>query len=645
MQNLFFPKISKIEIEHFSLYTRDKVEINFDKPAACIMGANGIGKSTLLNCITYALTGCINDPRKKKIKSVDDFVENNDYYKEYFFGRINAIDKENANIKITFILNDKEFSVKRLFYPSNSVVEFLLGGKKMEDYEENVVNASGLKSFNQFVFIVIKLLTFDESRDCIFWNEFVLTPIMFLCMGADSETAEKADNLAREIQKVSSLIRNAQWEISKQNNRLNTLIEEKKSVNPIAEDVLNKENERIISLEESQKQYDDICERIEINEERIKSCSRNKNAAEAKLSELSVLKLGLETEYSKLYLEVFSQKNILNHNLITRIITDGCPICGEKHDSIPNRIKEFVDNDECPLCGADLKEFNQEGYKLAISNLESADAKLKDIKLQINNETAKLADLSKTQVELENQLHLLKERKLDLEKILYAASNKMDISSWDERIETIREFIAVSSKQKNLLQLKMDALTNEYDKLYNNLQTTYSDIEVNFLPIFRKLAFEFTGLDLYMNLVTVTNDKRKLVKFVLRINDSDRNSEFELSESQRFFIDIAFRMALTMFVGENKQCTMLIDTPEGSLDIAYETNAGNLFSEYIKNGFNLILTANLNSSGLVQTLAEKTGNNLFDLINMLYWVNLSSVQVRHQNLFEDAINEIEKRLK
>lgn len=464
-------------------------------------------------------------------------------------------------------------------------------------------------------------------------------------MGADSETAEKADNLAREIQKVSSLIRNAQWEISKQNNRLNTLIEEKKSVNPIAEDVLNKENERIISLEESQKQYDDICERIEINEERIKSCSRNKNAAEAKLSELSVLKLGLETEYSKLYLEVFSQKNILNHNLITRIITDGCPICGEKHDSIPNRIKEFVDNDECPLCGADLKEFNQEGYKLAISNLESADAKLKDIKLQINNETAKLADLSKTQVELENQLHLLKERKLDLEKILYAASNKMDISSWDERIETIREFIAVSSKQKNLLQLKMDALTNEYDKLYNNLQTTYSDIEVNFLPIFRKLAFEFTGLDLYMNLVTVTNDKRKLVKFVLRINDSDRNSEFELSESQRFFIDIAFRMALTMFVGENKQCTMLIDTPEGSLDIAYETNAGNLFSEYIKNGFNLILTANLNSSGLVQTLAEKTGNNLFDLINMLYWVNLSSVQVRHQNLFEDAINEIEKRLK
>ena len=63
MQNLFFPKISKIEIEHFSLYTRDKVEINFDKPAACIMGANGIGKSTLLNMI-----GGLDSPTSGSIK-------------------------------------------------------------------------------------------------------------------------------------------------------------------------------------------------------------------------------------------------------------------------------------------------------------------------------------------------------------------------------------------------------------------------------------------------------------------------------------------------------------------------------------------------------------------------------------------------
>ena len=51
---------------------------------------------------------------------------------------------------------------------------------------------------------------------------------------------------------------------------------------------------------------------------------------------------------------------------------------------------------------------------------------------------------------------------------------------------------------------------------------------------------------------------------------------------------------------------MLIDTPEGSLDIAYETNAGSMFYEYIAANQKMIITANLNSSGLIQTLAGKT---------------------------------------
>lgn len=643
MQNLYFPQIAKIEISNFSLYTTEKVEIEFGKSATCLMGANGIGKSTLLNCITYALTGYINDPRKKKVKSVDDFVGNNNYYKEYFAGRISAKDKEHASVRITFILNDKRFCVKRMFYPSNNVIEFYLDGVEMKHYEESVVAFSNLKSFNQFVFIVIKLLTFDEARDCIFWNEFVLTPIMFLCMGADSETAEKADILSREIQRVSSLIRNAQWEISKQNNRLNTLIEEKKNVATPRVDI--KTEEEILKFEELKKRYEKVCEAITINEEKIEAHSRSNNSAESKLAELSITKLNLEEEYERQYYDVFNQKDVIQHGIIARIQEEGCPVCGKVHQDVPHTIEEAINNDICPLCGSNLKSSDQEGYKDGIQRLKLTDEKLRKIKLEISEETTKLAEINKVKKELEDEIQDLAKIRSEIEKELFNTRNKLDVSTWDERIETIRGFIAATDKQKKEFQNKISELTNEYDKLYVNLQRTYNDIEVKFLPIFRKLAFEFTGLDLYMNLVTVTDDKRKLVKFVLRIDDSDRNSEFELSESQRFFIDIAFRMALTTFVGENRQCTMLIDTPEGSLDIAYETNAGNLFSEYIKEGFNLILTANLNSSGLIQTLAEKTGADAFELINMLRWVNLSSVQIRHQGLFESAINQIEKRLK
>ena len=90
--------------------------------------------------------------------------------------------------------------------------------------------------------------------------------------------------------------------------------------------------------------------------------------------------------------------------------------------------------------------------------------------------------------------------------------------------------------------------------------------------------------------------------------------------------------------------SMLIDTPEGSLDIAYETNAGSMFYEYVAENQKMIITANLNSSGLIQTLATKTKLDKFELISMLKWAKLSSVQNTHFELFEKSISIIEGRL-
>ena len=89
---------------------------------------------------------------------------------------------------------------------------------------------------------------------------------------------------------------------------------------------------------------------------------------------------------------------------------------------------------------------------------------------------------------------------------------------------------------------------------------------------------------------------------------------------------------------------MLIDTPEGSLDIAYETNAGSMFYEYIAANQKMIITANLNSSGLIQTLAGKTKFEKFELISMLKWAKLSSVQNTHFELFGRSISTIESKL-
>ena len=71
------------------------------------------------------------------------------------------------------------------------------------------------------------------------------------------------------------------------------------------------------------------------------------------------------------------------------------------------------------------------------------------------------------------------------------------------------------------------------------------------------------------------------VSLVLQIKVKRREIH-QLSESQRFFVDIALRMAFAHFMSDPEgKASLFIDTPEGSLvHIAYENRAGNLGAVY-----------------------------------------------------------------
>lgn len=183
MQSIFLPDIRSLTLENFSLYSTNPVIMDFTKPVSCIMGANGIGKSTLLNCINFAITGRINLPGKK-LKSMGELGDSNNYHSEYFDGRIIENDKDFATSKIVFCINNQEVMVKRGFFPSQ-ILEYTLSGdsRNVDDFEDDIVRMARLNNYAQFVFLQLKVLTFDEGRDCLFWNPSVLTPTIFLCLG------------------------------------------------------------------------------------------------------------------------------------------------------------------------------------------------------------------------------------------------------------------------------------------------------------------------------------------------------------------------------------------------------------------------------------------------------------------------------
>lgn len=606
------------------------------------MGANGIGKSTLLNCINFAITGRIN-PINKKLKSIDTLDRGNNYYLQYFDGRISEADKDYASTRIVFMLGERRIEVVRNFFPDNSIHEYKLGNETQNPrkYEEDVVRFANLNNYAQFVFLQLKVLTFDESRDCLFWNPSILTPTIFLCLGESVDNAERADELAREIQKVNSRIRNVQWEISKQSARLTTLIEEKSKTEE-ARPHYTSEDE--VS---AQNQYEEIIKDLEESESYYQGYIKEQQQIYARITELTVEKVRIRKEYEECYAQLYAGNGHLYRNpIIMALTSDGCPICHATHQKLPEQIEQALEQNICPLCGEPIHETSTEQAEI-VARLAEIDNNLSRLEHELEELILRQKTVEEQLDELKKKIDGLKKCKEDIEKKCYGfLLDDTSDDSWTSRIKVLQDSISSVEHEKSKHIEERDQLKLEYDNLCVSLEKIYHRVQVDFLPIFKNFAKEFTGLDLDMALISVTDDGRKMFKFILQIDDTNRDNEFELSESQRFFIDIALRMAIVTFVctKTSVSTSMLIDTPEGSLDIAYETNAGSMFYEYIAAHQKVIITANLNSSGLIQTLADKTKFEKFELISMLKWAKLSSVQNTHFELFEKSISTIESKL-
>jgi ABC-type cobalamin transport system ATPase subunit len=135
------------------------------------------------------------------------------------------------------------------------------------------------------------------------------------------------------------------------------------------------------------------------------------------------------------------------------------------------------------------------------------------------------------------------------------------------------------------------------------------------------------------------------VTVLLEVKSSARRQFHQLSESQRFFIDMALRMAMIKYMSApDSKGSFFVDTPEGSLDIAYESRAGDMFARFVHDGFGIIMTANINTSRLLLSLAEQCGKQRMNLCRMTTWTDLSEVQMAEEHLFDEAFEQIEKAM-
>jgi DNA repair exonuclease SbcCD ATPase subunit len=493
----------------------------------------------------------------------------------------------------------------------------------------------GLERFAQFVFVQHFVLTFDERRHLLFFDERVLEQALHLAFGVASAQSE-AEAVRRQMEKADSRGRNAKWRATQAETKLaeieDTLSAIKKGIH-VPEEVVAKHKKLVQQQLKSQTAAEDVQQRL--NYERLK------------LSELSSRQAVLRSQYTDEFTKRFKAGvQIANSPLVVAAMTEKkCGVCGTVGDQISTEVNRRVKDNCCPFCGVHLRKTEIDPKDLA--PLKSIDEELSKIKTGIDGS---LKAISRQESELEAARVKLAENSENLENFEKENHKVIDALQAPDRPTDSLSALLSSYKiqiddalaESQAAYQKRDEKKKDLRKWQKLLQDQYSAVEENFVPSFKALATHFLGLDLDIQMQPKSPAGLTLV---LQVKSSPRMKRTELSESQRFFVDIALKMALAQFMSSpTNKATMYIDTPEGSLDIAYEKRAGEMFAKFTKQGHGIVMTANINTSRLLLAMAASCRASGMQLCQMTTWAELSEVQESEESLFADALAAIQAAL-
>jgi hypothetical protein len=304
--------------------------------------------------------------------------------------------------------------------------------------------------------------------------------------------------------------------------------------------------------------------------------------------------------------------------LLGTFLTGGqCPVCGQLNHDAGVKIKRLLSTAHCPCCESSLKERGQSTTpaEFDAKRIRVLEKELLDCENEIKsaNGECSLADEEMTET-LEAYYAAQKERtELShrvrlLESTLPPGNDEFDRLTEGLRQQELR--VEILKKERNDAQAK-------YDKLLEKARQRISAVADAIVRAFRRYARNFLleesqlVYELHKRQVGEGGPQMSFPSFVLKMSSaaaptaSVRDSADQVSESQKEFVDLAFRMAiLDVCAKEAGPGMLVIETPESSLDSVFIARAGELLREFgagderMKSNV-VIATTNLNKENML----------------------------------------------
>lgn len=627
------PTPLELSLKNFSLYENQaRIDVRFNPGVFCLAGANGLGKSTFLNALNYAVTGVVAEPGRKFDSLSEYYRFTAPYARSYFDGRITRDFHDLASARIKMEIGPFAYTIERRFFDAESLLFFQIEGangieisdeqfrsdaERNVAYKERITSDCGLAQFEQLVFLQHFLLTFDEQHRLLLWDERTIDQALLLAFGVDADAAAQADEHRRQAERLDSQARNLQYQATTAESRIQDLKDRITTTD--AEARTDAE-----SFEELEKEWKAISGRVDRLTGELTAARTKEADAHSRLA-------SIEQSYEDAFGDAMSA-NPHSHPLVVNTLqADRCDLCGSEGANA--RLARKLDAHVCPLCDAETAPSD------SFSELDALGEELSKARRDARQASQNVSEIvGLRQVALDD----LATKEADRTNLQTGDGSDVALSQATvQRLITQYEMEADDARRRrDEFRSRRDSHRRALKPISKDLAVKYAAAEERFVPRFTSLAHRFLGLEVDVYL----QQRGSRASIVVSVEGTERRTFDQLSESQRYFLDIALRMALVEYISAGDGGCLYVDTPEGSLDISYEARAGEMFGDFASANNRLIMTANINTSQLLLSLARRSTPDTMQIVRMMEWTALSDVQAAGEELFTKAFGELREAL-
>ena len=619
-----FPQFNKLEVKGFGLFPGKEdnpgLSIDFQPGLTLILGANGLGKTTLITILYRLLTGPYDIPAltaRAKLGTASLQPTPLSRAAKKIFARRVTDGAQDATARLTLTIGDTEVIVQRQLRDL-ALTELVIDAKPMnleetQVFQSQITNLVGVWSFGDWILLLRHMVFYFEDRRALVWDASAQRQLLRLLL-LPEPAARKWTEDERAILELDSRMRNLRFAVYREEQALT----EVETRDRHSEDV----RQELQTLE--QLQSTDIAKREVLDQNFVALDNARHNAR------LRYFKAQQEREsrYRKferaklLAVESrFPDKSDSARYILEHLFAEAdCLVCGNHVPDAAALLQKRITDNNCVVCGADRSESTVEIPATAIADrrAKSAAKALKVIEPELSdalnqhqvtteefqNASAQLAQLDAKIAERTARIDVLISRLPPSEQEIH--KQRSELASMRSRTEAL---IAELAKKRDAFGAFVDAQNHAIARHSSAIMERFADFAGGFLLETVNLVWAPQRAR-----VGQTGETIQFPAFELDMTGTNfptpvrRTGPEHVSESQREFIDLAFRMSLMQVASKQERSSLVIDAPESSLDAVFVTRAADVLAKFAnsQNGNRLTITTNLIEGELIPELLKRS---------------------------------------